>query len=164
MYSKHEVSLKTKLFWTTLGKYMSPIGSAEGEKISWINYKTEIKNISFKMMVENKIATVSITLHHQNINERQLFFKNFEMVKTLLHDAAGDDWIWQLNYVNNSGETCGRIYKQLQNVSILNKDDWPALISFFKHNMIALDRFWSDAKYLFQTVEFGDQSDLDYEN
>jgi hypothetical protein len=35
-------------------------------------------------------------------------------------------------------------------VSILQKNDWPALISFFKTRIIALDEFWSSVKYDFE--------------
>ena len=43
-------------------------------------------------------------------------------------------------------------YIQVTDVSIFNKEDWPQLISFFKQRMIALDQFWSMARYGFDEL------------
>ena len=44
----------------------------------------------------------------------------------------------------------GRLLTQNKNVNILNKSDWPNIISFFKQRIIALDLFWSLAKVTFE--------------
>ncbi len=43
-------------------------------------------------------------------------------------------------------------YIHLNGVSIFNKEDWPQLISFFKQRIIALDQFWSTARYGFEAL------------
>jgi hypothetical protein len=40
MYTKQEISKQKQAFWTAFGKYMKPVLSADGEEISWLNYKT----------------------------------------------------------------------------------------------------------------------------
>ena len=40
MYSKQELSRIREEFWTSFGRYMQPILSADGEKVNWVNYKT----------------------------------------------------------------------------------------------------------------------------
>ena len=57
MYSKSEASQLKQEFWTSFGQYMSPVLSAEGEKLNWINYKTGEKDIFFKMKANNKKST-----------------------------------------------------------------------------------------------------------
>jgi len=51
--------------------------------------------------------------------------------------------------VDENGKTISRVYKQMDNASIFNRNDWPGLISFFKPRIIALDEFWSVAQYSF---------------
>jgi hypothetical protein len=34
----------------------------------------------------------------------------------------------------------------------MKRDDWPAIISFLKPRIIALDAFWSQAKYGFEDI------------
>ena len=61
MYSKKEISLTRQEFWTAFGQYMAPIPSAGGEKINWINYKTGVKHIYFKMEADQKFASIGLT-------------------------------------------------------------------------------------------------------
>jgi hypothetical protein len=39
-----------------------------------------------------------------------------------------------------------RIYTAAEGVNIYRKEDWPAIISFFKPRIIALDAFWTEVK------------------
>lgn len=152
MYSKHEAAQLKKDFWTVFGGYMRPVPSAEGDKISWVNYKTGEKNIFFRMHVDDKIAIVAIELTHKEAGVQELYFQQFLQLKPLLIKSAGKSWTWQLLTNNDSGQIVSRIETTLQPISVFKKEDWPQLISFFKKNMIALDDFWSKAKYSFELL------------
>ena len=153
MYSKDEASQLKQEFWTTFGQYISPQLSAEGLKINWINYKTGIKHLYFKMEVDKRSASIAIEIAHPDAGIQELFFEQFKELKTMLHSSLQEDWDWQLPTTNDQGKTTSRIFKQINNVSIFNKNDWPALISFFKPRIIALDEFWSDGKYAFDSLK-----------
>jgi hypothetical protein len=152
MYSKQEASQLRQEFWTTFGRYMSPVLSAEQMKINWLNYKTGEKNIQFKMEADNKTASVSIQLTHKDEGLRELYFEQFVQFQTLLHDALGEKWNWRQKAVDEYGIEMSRISKEISEVNIFNKEQWPALISFFKPRIIALDQFWSSAKYGFEAL------------
>lgn len=153
MYSKDEASQLKQAFWTTFGQYISPQLSAEGLKVNWINYKTGIKHLYFKMEVDKRSASIAIEIAHPDAGIQELFFEQFKELKTMLRSSLQEDWGWQLHATNDQGKTTSRIFKQIENVSIFNKNDWPALISFFKPRIIALDEFWSDAKYAFDSLK-----------
>ncbi|MEJ0054958.1 MAG: DUF4268 domain-containing protein [Bacteroidota bacterium] len=72
-------------------------------------------------------------------------------MKGVLHEALGEEWEWQ-EHVPAGGKVVGRIFKELPGVSVMNKDDWSDLISFFKPRIIALDRFWENGKYSFEAL------------
>lgn len=152
MYSTHEAAQLKHEFWTTFGRYMSPVLSAEGEKINWINYKTGEKHIKFKMHADNKIALITIELSHPDSWLRQLYFERFEQLKVMMFECLQEEWDWQLNAIDETGKITGKIYKELKPVNILNKGDWSSLISFFKPRIIALDAFWSSANYGFESL------------
>jgi hypothetical protein len=84
MYSKDEASQLKQAFWTTFGQYITPQLSADGLKINWINYKTGIKHLYFKMEADNKSASISINITHPDKGIQELFFEQFLEVKTLL--------------------------------------------------------------------------------
>jgi hypothetical protein len=152
MYTKQQASELRQAFWTAFGQYMSPVLSADGEKINWINYKTGVKDVFLKMNAANKFADIAIELTHADVEMQQMLFERFLGVKKILHEQLNEEWIWELHTLNEYGKTISRIYTSLTDVSIFNKEDWPHLISFFKQRMIALDQFWSTARYGFDEL------------
>lgn len=131
---------------------MTPVLSAEGERLSWVNYKTGEKNIFFRLHADNKNAVIAIELTHNDTGIQQLYFEQFLQLKKLLEDAVGEEWIWLLHTTDDYGKTISRIYTELQRVSIFKREDWPKLISFFKPRIVALDEFWSNVKYAFEAM------------
>ncbi|BAV06198.1 protein of unknown function [Filimonas lacunae] len=153
MYSRQEVSKLKQEFWTAFGKYMKPVLSADGEAVSWINYKTGISGIGFKMDADNKQATIAIVLSQPDIALQQGHYQHFQQLKNMLVEALGeDDWSWQEGITDEYGKVISVISKQQTGVNILRNEDWPAVISFFKPRIIALDEFWSMAKYSFESL------------
>lgn len=150
MYSKDQASRLKQEFWTSFGQYIAPQPSAEGLKINWINYKTGVKHLFFKMHADNKYASIGIELTHPDAGVRELLFEQFKEFRRLLEDQLQEEWEWELFATDEYGKNISRIYKILPGVSIFRKEDWPALISFFKPRMIALDEFWNDAQYSFE--------------
>jgi DNA repair exonuclease SbcCD nuclease subunit len=150
MYTKQEASQLRQQFWTAFGMYMQPIPSAEEEKINWVNYKTGDKYISFKMQTIGNDAFVAIELTHKDPVQQQLVFDKFSQFKKAFRQIVKEDWQWQLHTTDEHGTIISRIYKQLENVNVLNKENWPQLISFFKPGIISLDQFWSEYKYAFE--------------
>lgn len=153
MYSKDEASQLKQEFWTAFGQYMSPVLSAEGVRANWVNYKTGLKHVYFRMNANKRSASIAIELAHPDAGIQELFFEQFKEYKNILHDALGETWDWDLHITDESGKIISRIYTQLDGVSIFNKNDWPRLISFFKPRIIVLDEFWSDVKYGFDALK-----------
>ncbi|MBD1391956.1 DUF4268 domain-containing protein [Mucilaginibacter glaciei] len=150
MYSKEQASQFKQAFWTAFGQYMQPVLSADGLRTNWVNYKTGVKHINFKMQADNKLATIAIEMNHPDKELQQLFFEQFATYKTMLRSSLAEDWDWQLHTTDNYGKTISRIVKETGPVSIYQQGDWPKLISFFKPRIVALDEFWNNAKAAFE--------------
>jgi hypothetical protein len=152
MYSKEQASRIRQEFWTTFGQYMSPVPNADGQKINWINYRTGEKHIHFKMDAGNRSASIFIEIAHPDATIQQLYFEQFQQMQALLHQTLGEEWQWTLHQQDEYGKVTSSIGTNLPNTSILDKTKWPVLISFFKPRIIALDEFWSAAKYAFELL------------
>lgn len=152
MYSKEEASKLRQQFWITFGKYMKPIPSADGLPINWVNYKTGVKHVFFRMNAEQKQTTIAIEITHADMASRALFFEQFKAFQVLFNAAVNEQWEWELNAVNEYGVALSQISKTLSNVSIFNQQDWPTIISFLKPRIIALDQFWTDVKLVFEDL------------
>ena len=152
MYSRQEASQLRQEFWTAFGQYMQPILSAEGEKINWINYKSGEKHIFFRMQADNKKAFIGIELTHPDPDIQQLYFEQFSELKKFLFAETNEEWDWVLHTYDDIGKQVSRIGTILTPINVFKRDDWPALITFFKPRIIALDGFWSNVKYSFEAL------------
>jgi hypothetical protein len=153
MYSKDEASQIRQAFWTTFGQYIAPQLSADGLKVNWVNYKTGIKHLYFRMDADKCSATIEILIAHPDAGIQELFFEQFIELKIMLTGYLNEEWDWVLHDKDENSKTISRIYKQLNGVSIYNRNDWPQLISFFKPRIIALDEFWSVGQYSFEALK-----------
>lgn len=150
MYTKEQVSGLRQRFWTVFGQYMKPVPGANGEMVNWINYKTGIRNIFFRMEAGKDVAMVSIELRHTTEEERLRYFDQLLALKNLLHQSTGFQFTWQAAVANEHGQVISRISNTVTGVSLLNEDDWPAIISFLKPRIMALDVFWNLVRDAFE--------------
>jgi hypothetical protein len=153
MYTREQASQIRQAFWTAFGQYMAPVLSAEGMRTNWVNYKTGLKYVFFKLHADKKQASIGIELTHPDEGIQELFFEQFIELRQLLHDAVGEEWEWDLHTTDENGKTISRIFREINGVSVFNQDNWPELISFFKPRIIALDEFWSNAMYSFDELK-----------
>lgn len=139
MWSKSEAKAIKSGFWTALGQYLSPIPSAEGERIHWINYNTGKKGISIKLLQEDKSCCTQLQVHHQTEKLRQLWWQQLLAMKADLPQIQSAVWVW-----DNETQS---ITASITNVNILLQQHWPQCISFYKESLLALDAFWCTVKW-----------------
>lgn len=153
LYSKEQAAQIKQTFWTSFGQYMALQTSAEGQRINWINYKTGIKHLYFKMNADTKSSRISIEMAHPDPEMQALLFEQFTAFKKILEATLDEVWIWELQGTDTYGKTVSSIYTELSGVNIFRKEDWPAIISFLKPRLIALDEFWTDAQHGFEVFK-----------
>src|SRR6202012_4984072 len=105
MYSKDEASQLKQQFWTTFGQYISPQLSSESLKVNWVNYKTGIKYVYFRMQADKKTAEIAIEISHPDIGIQELFFEQFREYKNILHATLDEVWNWELHINGEQGKT-----------------------------------------------------------
>lgn len=149
MDSKQSPALIRQQFWTIYGQYMRPIPSASGEKINWVNYKTGIKFIRFIMQSNHGKVCIGIELSHPETSIRDQQFKLLQNLKTTFEVMCGAGWHWKEN-IESEGKRISIISTSINGMHILNRDDWPTIISFFKAKIIALDQFWNEYQWALQ--------------
>ncbi len=150
MYSRIAVSKAKKAFWTAFGLYMKPVPTAEGQKVRWQNYKTGVKNVYFRMDTQFNKARIAIEITHPDEDIRALLFDQFEQFKGIMHQFLKEEWAWEMHAKDEFGKPISRIFKELPKVNVMNEEDWPAIISFLKPRIIALDVFWSEFRHAFE--------------
>lgn len=151
MGKKSEKAQIRERFWTTLGRYMAPVPSAEGLKVNWINYKTGVPGVYFKLDATHELANHSIVISHKDPDLQELLVDQMLQLKVMMHSALGPEWIWPDD--GKSRDYPFAIERTMLEVNVYREDDWPVLIRFFKENMIALDEWWSTAQLAFESFK-----------
>ncbi|MBC7875445.1 MAG: DUF4268 domain-containing protein [Ferruginibacter sp.] len=146
MYSKQEIALIRKKFWTSFGQYMRPVIGAGGDTINWLNYKTGLRHVYFRMDAGNESVSIAIELRHPETTQQKHYFEQLQQLVLILEQSIGEKWNWQLHETDEDGHTVSRISKTEVGVNIFAEADWPAIISFLKPRIIALDHFWMQVK------------------
>ena len=145
MYSKEKSSKLKTQFWTNFGQYMKPVPGASGLPVNWINYKTGIRHIHFKMDADNTSAVIAIEISHLQQEQRLHYYNQFVSFKNLLTTTTIFKWQW-IETCQTDNKTISSISQQLDGINILDQSDWPAIISFLKPRIIAMDAFWDMVK------------------
>ncbi len=148
MFKKEEASAIRQAFWKAFGQYMALHTAADGYKINWINYKTGIRHLAFKMDADARNVSIAIEMSDPDEGIRELMYLQFEALKHLLEACLGEVWLWEPD-TESQGRRISRIGLTRSGLNIFRQEDWPELISFLKPRIIALDQFWSDAQYGF---------------
>ncbi len=150
MYTKQEAALLVHQFWTAFGKYMAPVASAEGAHINWVNYKTGEKDLRIVLEATQGKAAIALRCEHKDVAKQQWYFNQLLLLKNALHTATGEEWDWRPFYADEHGRMISEVSLAISGVKVLNQNDWPAIISFLKPRLVALDIFWCEFKYAFQ--------------
>lgn len=103
------------------------------------------------MLTKKKSVIIGIFLTSADRETRQLYFEQFRKSQKFLENTLEEEWDWDIDNIDENGKMVSSISHELVNVSVMNKEDWPAIISFFKSRIIALDQFWSVAKHDYES-------------
>ncbi len=122
---------------------------ADGGQVNWLNYKTGVKHMYFRMDADKKKASIGIELKQADDELRKDYYGRLLQMKAVLEEEMGEEWVWEEDSFDEDGRPVSRISTSIDSVNIFNKADWPAMISFLKPRMLALDNFWWQVKDLF---------------
>ena len=152
MWSKQEAKNRKRDFFTNFGIYMKKYIPKYGHKIRWVNYRTGLNSIRFKIEVSKKSSRVCIDIINSDKGVREVFFEQFEEFKTLISQNM-DTLIWEKQYRIDSGIYISRIYTELNGPTINMDSEWIHIYHFFEKNLIALHEFWEISKDVFDDLE-----------
>jgi hypothetical protein len=142
MYGRKEAAQMREAFWTAFGQYMQPVPAAGGGKVNWVNYRTGEKDLYFRMQADQRTAAIAIIIAHKDAEARLSFYEKLQPLREELHGFLEEEWQWESDATDEHGRPICRIYTETGDVNIMDRTQWPALISFFKPRIIALDAFW----------------------
>lgn len=148
MFSRDEAKALNERFYTLLGTYMRKHPpQAEGAR-QWLNYRTGVKHIFFRVEATGKEALASIDLQHPDEGVRQLFFDQLKEFQKALESHTGS-LLWDEVYTLENGRVISRVYQKQEGLSLYRQDDWHQIFPFFEKYLLGFDAFWADFREAF---------------
>lgn len=135
MFSKEESKRLRQEFWVSFGKSFPH---------KWTLYNTKIKGFSFKFHFEIKRAMVSIDIDHVDLEKRIGLWEKMVSLKSILKEEFLPEAIFEDSYLLENHKEISRIYLELPNVSIHNKNTWQQTMEFLNVNMLKLEDFFDN--------------------
>lgn len=144
MYSKEESQRIKREFWVQF---------AEAYPRKWMLYDTKIKDFSFKFYVDNKKAQVLLDIEPRDDEKRKIYYEKVESLKAILLEDYLPDAIFERHFYLESGKEISRIWVDLPNVSVNNRNTWEEIFDFFNEKMTAFEIFFYENQDYIKDLE-----------
>jgi len=146
MLTKDEEKQLRLQFWSEFDAYSMQRKKRARKPLKWIMNDTGIRQMKLKFDFDEKRASVGIDVETRNFDKRIDVFGKLERLKSKLEKAVGQELIWELDYILPNGKSISRVYVELENVCIYQKDKWPAVTDFFYKNMLSFEKVFREYK------------------
>ena len=120
MFNKEDSRKLREEFWIAFGKSFP---------IKWILYKTKIKGLSFKFHFDLRMAMVSIDVDTE-FEQRIKVWDKLVALKSILLEEYLPEAVYEDFFLLENNKEISRIYVELKNVSIHNKNTWRETMEF----------------------------------
>ncbi|WP_282075774.1 DUF4268 domain-containing protein [Maribacter aquivivus] len=136
MFSKEDSRKLREEFWIAFGKSFPN---------KWTLYKTKVKGLSFKFHFDLKMAMVSIDVD-SDLEQRVKVWDKLVALKSILIDEYLPDAIYEDIFILDNQKDISRIYVQIKDVSIHNKNSWRETMQFLNTSMYKIESFYEGYK------------------
>ncbi len=137
MFSKEESKKIRQEFWIDFGKEYPR---------KWLLYNTKIKDVTLKFTFTTKKAQVSIDIELYDEFIKAYYYEKFVSLKGIITSKYLPDIIYDEYYKLDNGKIISRLYIELQEVSIHNKNTWEETKEFLYQKMLKLEAFFLEYK------------------
>ena len=136
MFNKEDSRKLREEFWIAFGKSFPN---------KWILYKTKIKGLSFKFHFDLRMAMVSIDVDTE-FEQRIKVWDKLVALKSILLEEYLPEAVYEDFFLLENNKEISRIYVELKNVSIHNKNTWRETMEFLNQSMHQIEVFFEEYK------------------
>ena len=152
MLPKEERKALNEAFWAGFKTHMRACMSSSGRRINWINYPTQVKNTYLRLVCNGKQISICYDIQFKDAGIQAIFWEQLNELKVVLESNMTIPTTWEPQFVNQEGQTIGRIYWQLEGSNFYEQQDWPLIYAFFKKHLREFDVFYQEFNEILITL------------
>ncbi len=146
MFRKEESKIIRKEYWDKFKAWSGRKRILKDKKSKWLMNETGIKQVKLKFHFDEDIALVAIEIDTRNLDKRFELWNKLESLKSRTVEEIPFPLTWDIEYKLSDSKTVSRVYTQIDNVNIYNKECWKEVNDFFYKKMTALEDFFLNYK------------------
>ena len=135
MFRKEESKKLRQDFWIAFGKSYPR---------KWVLYDTKVKGLIFRFHFDLKKAMVSMDVEHSDLEARIALWEKIISLRAILKDEFLPEAIFEDYFVLENGKEISRVYIEINQVSIHNKNTWQETMIFLSKNMNLFECFFGE--------------------
>ncbi|MEY3591287.1 MAG: hypothetical protein RLZZ38_240 [Bacteroidota bacterium] len=152
MLPKEERKAWNEAFWMGFKAHMRACLSSSGKRVNWINYPTQVKNTYLRLVCDGKQVSICYDIQFKDPGIQAIFWEQLTELKVVLESNLSIATIWEPQFVNNEGQTIGRIFWVLEGANFYDQQDWPKIYAFFKKHLREFDVFYQEFNEILITL------------
>lgn len=152
MLPKEERKAWNEAFWTGFKAHMRACLSSSGKRVNWLNYPTQVKSTYLRLVCDGKKIAICYDIQFKDAGIQAIFWEQLTELKVVLEGNMSIPTTWERQFVNNEGQTIGRIYWALEDTNFYDQEEWPKIYRFFKKHLREFDVFYQEFNEILITL------------
>ncbi len=145
MFSKEDQKAHNQQFWKGFEKRMKAHKSANGKSMSWLQYKTDLKDSYLRLHADQKSAALRWDFQH-NEEIRSIVWEQLEELRALITASMPSPALWLESVHLADGRNLARLEWQLEGVNYYREEDRNEIYGFLEGHLLAFDEFYQEFK------------------
>ena len=104
------------------------------------------------MVCDGKQVAICYDIQFKDPGIQAIFWEQLTELKVVLESNMSITTFWEPQYVNNEGQTIGRISWYLEGANFYNQQNWPQIYAFFKKHLREFDVFYQEFNEILITL------------
>jgi hypothetical protein len=146
MLSKEERKERNIAFYQEFKKVMRAHTSANGRRMNWLAYPSDVKNVYIRMEIDSRAARLCFDIQVKDPGVRAILFEQMTELRKVLEEAMNWETEWIESFETKEGLIISRIMWEQSNLNFYNDSDWPEITNFLKDRLIEFDSFYQEFK------------------
>lgn len=152
MLPKEERKAWNEAFWAGFKAHMRACLSSSGKRVNWLNYPTQVKNTYLRLVCDGKQVAICYDIQFKDPGIQAIFWEQLTELKVVLESNMSIPTIWEPQFVNNEGQTIGRIFWILEGTNFYDQQNWQQIYAFFKKHLREFDVFYQEFNEILITL------------
>lgn len=146
MLSKEEQKQKNKDFWEGFKEFMRKTPSANGKRMNWLSYKTEVKDVYLRLEANNRGCGLHFDIQPKDDAIRAILWEQMGELKKVLSDEMPTSGDWHERFFDMNNHEISRISWTNDSYNYFLEKDENEIYAYLKSHLLGFDRFYQEYK------------------